>query len=65
MYFINIMLVLITISMICIIINYLQTRNFEFKVVNVGNVPIKIVWTFQIDDEYPARIDKYHPNPVI
>lgn len=35
-----------------------QTRKFEFKVQNVGNVPLKIAWSFVIDDEYPARIDK-------
>lgn len=27
---------------------------------NTGKVPLKIVWNFIIDDEYPARIDKYN-----
>ncbi|KAH9638664.1 hypothetical protein HF086_013936 [Spodoptera exigua] len=35
-----------------------KTRNFEFKVENVGQVPMKIIWSFQIDDEFPARVDK-------
>lgn len=25
---------------------------------NVGQVPMKVVWSFQIDDEFPARVDK-------
>nr|XP_021191308.2 hydrocephalus-inducing protein homolog [Helicoverpa armigera] len=36
-----------------------QTRHFDFTVENVGHVPMKIVWSFQIDDEFPARIDKH------
>ncbi|CAH2231774.1 jg7186 [Pararge aegeria aegeria] len=36
-----------------------QVRNFNFKVENTGKVPMKIVWNFIIDDEYPARLDKY------
>lgn len=35
-----------------------QTRSFNFKVENVGNVPMKVIWNFVIDDEYPARMDK-------
>ncbi|RVE54180.1 hypothetical protein evm_001303 [Chilo suppressalis] len=36
-----------------------QTRKFEFKLQNVGSVPLKVTWSFAIDDEYPARLDKY------
>ena len=36
----------------------IQTRNFDFTVENIGHVPMKITWSFQIDDEFPARIDK-------
>ncbi|CAH2104285.1 unnamed protein product [Euphydryas editha] len=35
-----------------------QIRTFTFKVENTGKVPLKIIWNFVIDDEYPARIDK-------
>ncbi|KAJ8729300.1 hypothetical protein PYW08_000881 [Mythimna loreyi] len=35
-----------------------QTRHFSFAVENTGRVPMKITWSFQIDDEFPARIDK-------
>ncbi|KAJ8726486.1 hypothetical protein PYW07_001184 [Mythimna separata] len=35
-----------------------QTREFKFTVENSGRVPMKISWSFQIDDEFPARIDK-------
>ncbi|CAH0726119.1 unnamed protein product, partial [Brenthis ino] len=36
-----------------------QIRNFKFQVENMGKVPIKILWNFVIDDEFPVRIDKY------
>ncbi|CAG9566725.1 unnamed protein product [Danaus chrysippus] len=39
-----------------------QTRSFNFKVHNIGKVPMKLVWNFIIDDNYPARIDKYVPR---
>ncbi|XP_026727025.1 hydrocephalus-inducing protein-like isoform X2 [Trichoplusia ni] len=39
-----------------------KTRHFDFTVENVGNVPMKILWNFQIDDEFPARIDKHFPK---
>ncbi|XP_038212242.1 hydrocephalus-inducing protein-like [Zerene cesonia] len=35
-----------------------QIRNFNFKVKNVGKVPMKVIWNFVIDDEFPTRIDK-------
>ncbi|XP_069355214.1 hydrocephalus-inducing protein-like [Maniola hyperantus] len=36
-----------------------QVRDFSFKVENTGKVPLKIMWDFIIDVEYPARIDKF------
>ncbi|CAG4998369.1 unnamed protein product [Parnassius apollo] len=35
-----------------------QTRCFNFEVKNVGRVPMKITWSFVIDDEFPIRITK-------
>lgn len=31
----------------------------------MGSVPLKIVWNFVIDDEYPARIDKNKKKQVL
>ncbi|KAM3964816.1 LOW QUALITY PROTEIN: hydrocephalus-inducing protein homolog [Aphomia sociella] len=39
-----------------------QTRDFNFKVENIGKVPLKIMWSFHIDDEFPMRIDKFAPK---
>ncbi|XP_062524258.1 hydrocephalus-inducing protein homolog isoform X2 [Bombyx mori] len=33
-----------------------QNRTIDFEVENVGNVLMKIAWTFQIDDEFPLRV---------
>ncbi|XP_045487724.1 hydrocephalus-inducing protein-like [Pieris rapae] len=35
-----------------------QTRTVNFKVRNTSKVPMKILWNFVIDDEFPSRIDK-------
>ncbi|XP_063358792.1 hydrocephalus-inducing protein homolog [Cydia amplana] len=36
-----------------------QTRKFDFKVKNSGKVPMKITWSFQIDEDFPTTIDKH------
>ncbi|CAK1550075.1 unnamed protein product [Leptosia nina] len=35
-----------------------QVRDFNFQVQNISKVPMKIMWNFVIDDEFPSRIDK-------
>ncbi|XP_063376108.1 hydrocephalus-inducing protein homolog [Cydia fagiglandana] len=35
-----------------------QKREFDFKVTNSGKVPMKIAWSFQIDEDFPTTIDK-------
>ncbi|CAB3230804.1 unnamed protein product [Arctia plantaginis] len=41
-----------------------KVRNFTFALKNVGKVPLRVTWNFVIDDEYPARIDKFKFNKL-
>ncbi|KAI8428063.1 hypothetical protein MSG28_002349 [Choristoneura fumiferana] len=41
-----------------------KKRRFSFKLKNIGHVPMKIVWSFQIDEDFPARIDKNQPKKL-
>ncbi|XP_059060604.1 hydrocephalus-inducing protein homolog [Achroia grisella] len=36
-----------------------ETRDFSFDVENIGKVPLKISWSFHINDEFPTRINKF------